>query len=181
MKWLFAHLVFYPSLAWNLLLGRLLGIRHWWDPIDDHVILGARPFPRDVARLAELGVTAVVNTCEEYDGPLRQYEEAGIEQLHVPTIDFTPPTLESVCQSVRFIEQQVADGGKVYVHCKAGRGRSATIAICWLMAAHGMTIDEAQQRLLERRPHVLRSLSKRAVVQQYSELLENGEQQEPGG
>ena len=175
MRWLIAHLLFYPSLAWNMLLGRVLRIRHWWDPIDDQVILGARPFPRDVARLAQLGVTAVVNTCEEYQGPTRQYELNNIEQLWIPTIDFTSPSFESICQGVRFIQQQAAGGGTVYVHCKAGRGRSATIALCWLMAAHGMTVEQAQQRLLECRPHILRGLPQRAAVQQFRQLLEDGE------
>ena len=180
MRWLIAHLLFLPSLAWNMLLGRVLRIRHWWDPIDDHVILGARPFARDVARLEKLGVTAVVNTCEEYRGPVQQYEECQIEQLWIPTIDFTPPSLEDVCKGVRFIEQQSAGGGKVYVHCKAGRGRSATVALCWLMVAHDMTVDEAQQRLRERRPHVLRGLPQRTVVQQFEKLLLDGEWEKQG-
>ncbi len=175
MRWLIAHLLFLPSLAWNMLLGRVLRLRHWWDPIDDHVILGARPFARDVARLEKLGVTAVVNTCEEYRGPVKQYEEYQIEQLWIPTIDFTPPSLEDVCKGVRFIEHESAGGGKVYVHCKAGRGRSATVALCWLMVAHDMTVDEAQQRLRERRPHVLRGLPQRTVVQQFQKLVQDGE------
>jgi len=184
MRWLIAHLLFYPSLAWNVLLGRVLGVRHWWDPIDDHVILGARPFPRDVARLAKLGVTAVVNTCAGFAGPVQQYEQSGIEQLWIPTIDFTPPSLESICQGVRFIQEQSAEGGKAYLHCKAGRGRSATVALCWLMAAREMTIEQAQQRLLECRPHVLRGLPQRAAVQQFRQLLEDGrweQQQETVG
>jgi len=181
MRWLIAHLLFYPSLAWNVLLGRVLRIRHWWDPIDDHVILGARPFARDVARLDQLGVTAVVNTCEEYEGPVQQYEQCGIEQLWIPTIDFTPPSLENICQGVRFIQEKSAEGGKIYVHCKAGRGRSATVALCWLMVAHEMTVDQAQQRLLECRPHILRGLPRREAVQQFRQLLEDGRWQEPQG
>ena len=58
MRWLIAHFLFLPSLAWNMLLGRVLRIRHWWDPIDDHVILGARPFARDTRR-------AVREECDE--------------------------------------------------------------------------------------------------------------------
>ncbi len=32
-RWL-ARLLFVPTLCWNLLLGRVLHVRHWWDPID---------------------------------------------------------------------------------------------------------------------------------------------------
>ena len=65
MKRLVARLLFVPTLLWNMLLGRLLGLRRWWDAVDDHVILGAFPFARDARRLQALGVGAVVNTCEE--------------------------------------------------------------------------------------------------------------------
>ena len=126
MKRLVARLLFVPTLLWNMLLGRLLGLRRWWDTVDDHVILGAFPFARDASRLQALGVGAVVNTCEEYAGPQAAYQEAGIEQLRIPTIDFTPPSLAHVEQAVQFMDEQIAAGKKVYVHCKAGRGRSAT-------------------------------------------------------
>lgn len=171
MRWLIAHLLFIPSYLWNLLLGRVLKIRNWWDEVDEAVILGARPSRRDVERLKKLGVTAVVNTCEEYAGPVEQYAEAGIEQLHVPTIDFTPPTLESVSAAVTFMEERIEKGGILYVHCKAGRGRSATVVLCWLMSAQGMTASEAQAHLLKCRPHVLSRLEQRAVVGEFAAKL----------
>lgn len=74
-----ARLLFWPTLLWNMLLGRVLRVRHWWDRVDDHVILGALPLSRDVPRLAAEGVRAVVNTCEEYAGPVDAYARAGIE------------------------------------------------------------------------------------------------------
>jgi len=71
MKWLAARIAFLPTLAWNMLLGRVLRLRYWWDAIDESVIVGAFPFTVDAARLADEGVGGVVNTCEEYAGPVR--------------------------------------------------------------------------------------------------------------
>ena len=98
-----ARLLFVPTLLWNLLLGRVLRVRNWWDRVDEHVILGALPFAADVPRLAAVGVRAVVNTCEEYVGPVAEYAVAGIEQLRVPTTDFQPPQLprEAVRKIIR--------------------------------------------------------------------------------
>lgn len=170
--WLYARAVWVPTLGYNMLLGRVLRLRNWWDFVDDSVIIGALPMAWDVKRLKKLGVTGVVNTCEEYGGPVKRYRLAGIEQLRVPTVDFTHPTLESVMAGVDFIERHVKAGGKVYVHCKAGRGRSATIVMGYLMQHHGMTPEEAQQRLLEARFHVNRRLATRPVVLAYYRQLQ---------
>ncbi len=162
-----ATIVFVPTLIWNMLLGRWLKVRNWWDRIDDTLIVGAMPFARDVPKLAGEGVTCVVNTCAEYEGPVDAYEETGIVQLRVPTVDFTHPSLEHVTAAVDFIRQQTAAGGTVYVHCKAGRARSATVAICWLIENQKLTPQDAQALLLKQRPHVNRYVYARPVVKQF--------------
>ncbi len=159
-----ARLLFVPTLLWNVLLGRVLKLRHWWNEIEPNLLLGALPFASDVPKLAESGVTAVVNTCEEASGPESTYQRFGIRQFRIPTVDFTHPKLADVENAVKFIENQLAQGGRVYVHCKAGRGRSATVALCWLIAARGMSRQEAQQLLIQRRPHVNPKIAERPVV-----------------
>ena len=168
---LYARSVFYPTLAWNYLLGRVLKVRRWWDQVDSHVIVGARPFRRDVLGLHDVGVRGVVNTCEEYAGPKIEYDRHGIEQLHIPTTDFTHPRLQDIEQAVEFIQRHVQQGDRVYIHCKAGRARSATVAICWLMKYRGLTAEEAQLQLLTARPHVHPQLAQRSVVIQFAEKL----------
>lgn len=163
--------MFWPTFVWNYLLGRILHVRRWWDRIDSTIVLGAMPFARDVPALAAAGVRGVVNTCEEYAGPAAEYAAAGIEQLRIPTTDFQPPSLEDIQQAVDFIRRFADRGQSVYVHCKAGRARSATVVVCWLVAAHGMTPDQAQQLLLEKRPHVMRHVAQRAVVREFCEAL----------
>lgn len=172
LKWLGARILFPITLAWNVLLGRILKVRNWWDFIDEHVIVGAFPFPFDVDNMAAEGVRAVVNTCNEYGGPVTQYEKHSIEQLRIPTIDFTPPSLEDVRKGVAFVTQHVEQGNTVYIHCKAGRGRSATVAICWLMAARNMDPWQAQKYLLDHRSHVHSTLPDREVVKQFWEELQ---------
>ncbi len=167
MSWLYARLVYWPTLAWNVLLGRTLKVRDWWSRVDDHVILGAVPFRSDVDLLHGEGVAGVINTCHEYGGPCTDYERVGIVQLHLPTIDFTPPTLEDVTKGVEFIRQHAESGRTVYVHCKAGRARSATVVACWLIASRGITPEEAQKILLDCRPFVLPRIARRQVVLDY--------------
>lgn len=164
MKWLYARLVYWPTLGWNVLLGRTLRVRPWWSRVDEHVILGAVPFRSDVNLLHREGVAGVINTCHEYDGPRAEYQRLGIVQLHLPTIDFTPPTLVDVKRGVEFIRQHAESGLTVYVHCKAGRARSATVVACWLIASRGISPEEAQRILLQHRPFVLPRIAQRQVV-----------------
>ncbi|MCU0959307.1 MAG: dual specificity protein phosphatase family protein [Pirellulaceae bacterium] len=169
-RWV-ARVLLVPTLCWNLLLARVLHLRHWWDQIDAGVYLGALPLARDVPRWHALGVNAVVNMCEEYAGPEAAYRRAGIEQLRLPTVDFTAPSLDQVQRGVAFITDQRARGRGVYVHCKAGRARSATVVLCWLVATRGMSPGAAQAWILARRPHVHPRLARRAVVQQFCAAL----------
>ena len=154
-------------MLWNILTARWLGWCRWWDIVDEHVWLGSVPFARDVPRLREAGVRAVINLCEEYSGPVKAYDLAGIQQLHIPLVDYTSPSLPQVEECVAFIDRYVSQGDIVYVHCKAGRGRSATVVLCWLMASRGLSPEDAQAFLLSKRPQILRHLSRRRVVQEY--------------
>ena len=174
MSWLKEQTIFVPTLAWNVFLGRVLTVRRWWDRIDEHVVLGALPFSRDVSPLHEIGVRGVVNTCKEYAGPINAYHQTGIEHLRVPTVDFTPPTLAHVDKSLHLMRRMANSGHSTYVHCKAGRGRSATVVMCWLIERHGMSPKEAQECLQDIRPQVNRMLDRRPVVMEFYERFQDG-------
>jgi len=162
-----ARALFYPTLVWNLCLSRLLPNWRRYDRIDEHLLVGGLPFASDVPKFKADGVTAVVNTCEEWAGPRAAYEKAGIEQLRVPTVDFTHPTLEHVEQAVGFITKHAEKGGSVLVHCKAGRGRSATVALCYLIAAKHLTPEAALAALTAKRAQVVQSIANRPVVREF--------------
>ncbi len=167
VRYILIRLLFLPTLAWNVLLGRVLRIRRWWDVVDDRLLIGALPFWWDAKRLAREGVTGVINMCVEYKGPQQSYARLGIDQLWLPTTDFTPPALADVERGVAFISAHIDNGGKVYVHCKAGRGRSATVVVCWLIQEKGVSPEEAAASLTRCRPHVNKQLQNRDVVRAF--------------
>ena len=43
----------------------------------------------------------------------------------------------------------------VYVHCKAGRTRSATLVGCYLMNRNSLSPEEAVEFMKQKRPHIL--------------------------
>jgi atypical dual specificity phosphatase len=165
-----ARVLFRPTLIWNQAWAAL-GLRRWWDWIDDDVLLGAIPHARHVPLLKQAGIGAVVTVCGENPGPVAALRKAGLVQLRLTTPDFTPPTLEDVHRALDFMEEQKATGRKVYVHCKAGRGRSAIIVLCRLLASSKMTPEEAEEHIRRRRPQIMKNLAKRAVVRAFYQSL----------
>jgi atypical dual specificity phosphatase len=62
------------------------------------------------------------------------WKNHGVEFLQLSTTDiFETPCQEKLQQGVLFINKFRNTGGSVYVHCKAGRTRSATLVGCYLM------------------------------------------------
>lgn len=142
--------------------------------IDDVLIIGSQPSFWDVNNLMELGVKAVVNMCEEYSGPVETYKQRGIIQLRLPTTDHSEPTIDSIHKAIEFIEKHKKLGHKVFVHCRAGRGRSGAITFCWLVKTNpNMTLIEVQNALLEKRPSVRKTLYQQPNCMKYYESIKN--------
>mmetsp|Transcript_7099 Transcript_7099/g.15293 ORF Transcript_7099/g.15293 Transcript_7099/m.15293 type:complete len:255 (-) Transcript_7099:43-807(-) len=164
-----AKALFWPTLFYNRYRHAGKGGKtRWYDEVADGLILGAWPDASVARELAKQeGVTGVVNMVAESRGPQAVYSEFGIEELWVPIVDFTSPSVQDLELAVKWIQEHTQDGKRVYVHCKAGKGRSASVALAYLVATQGLTADEAQALLLKRRPQVLRSLSVRPEVMEF--------------
>ncbi|MFQ5491471.1 MAG: dual specificity protein phosphatase family protein [Phycisphaerae bacterium] len=167
-----ARVAFYPTLGFSRAMERL-GRWNRWDWVDDHVLLGAMPSRSDLSRLQAMGVGAVINLCREFRGHTDELAERGLEQLHLPTVDYHSPRPADVLVGIRFITAKVEAGGKVYVHCKAGRGRSATLVVCYLMSASGMSAQDAYSAVKSARPQVDRGLADRPVVRAVQDAIQS--------
>ncbi|CAN6283915.1 unnamed protein product [Urochloa humidicola] len=168
-----ARMLFYPTLCYNVVRNRLEAHFHWWDQVDEHVLLGAVPFPSDVLRLKELGVCGVVTLNESYERlvPRSLYEAHGIENLVLPTRDYLyAPSFVNLCEAADFIHRNALSGKLTYVHCKAGRGRSTTVVICYLVQYKNMTPAEAYEHVRLRRPRVLLASAQWQAVQEFYQL-----------
>ncbi|XP_015593641.1 phosphatidylglycerophosphatase and protein-tyrosine phosphatase 1 isoform X2 [Cephus cinctus] len=174
---MFARVSFYPSLIYNMVMEKITS-RRWYDRIDETVILGALPFRGMTKQLInEENVKAVVSMNEDYELQLfsntgEEWNKHNVQFLQLSTTDiFEAPCQEKLQRGVNFINQfretqscQIGGSGilggidtpgTVYVHCKAGRTRSATLVGCYLMRKHGWTPEEAVAFMKEKREHIL--------------------------
>lgn len=165
-----ARLLFYPTLFYNVVRNKLQTEFRWWDRVDEFVLLGAVPFPSDVLRLKELGVGGVVTLNEPYETlvPTSLYCAHDIDHLVIPTRDYLfAPSMTDICQAVDFIHKNASCGRTTYVHCKAGRGRSTTIVMCYLVQHQKMTPVDAYSYLRSIRPRVLLASAQWQAVQDF--------------
>ncbi|XP_057518536.1 phosphatidylglycerophosphate phosphatase PTPMT2-like isoform X1 [Amaranthus tricolor] len=178
-----ARVLFYPTLFYNVFRNKFQSEFRWWDRIGQFVLLGAVPFPSDVLRLKELGVHGVVTLNEPYETlvPTSLYHAHGIYHLVLPTRDYLfAPSMIDISQAVDFIHRNACRGWTTYVHCKAGRGRSTTIVLCYLVQHKQMTPEEAYSYVRSIRPRVQLAASQWQAVKDYYDLKVKGCHSGPG-
>ncbi|KAK4790974.1 hypothetical protein SAY86_031387 [Trapa natans] len=166
-----ARILFYPTLLYNVFRNKIEADFRWWDEIDQHLLLGAVPFPKDVPRLKQLGVGGVITLNEPYETlvPTSLYYAHEIDHLVIPTRDYLfAPSFVDINRAVDFIHKNKSHGQTTYVHCKAGRGRSTTIVLCYLVKYKHMTPAAALEYVRSIRPRVLLAPSQWKAVQRYS-------------
>ncbi|CAN6165077.1 unnamed protein product [Urochloa humidicola] len=166
-----ARVLFYPTLLYNVVRSKAQAEFRWWDEVDQFILLGAVPFRRDVSRLQKLGVHGVITLNEPFETlvPSSMYKSRGIDHLVIPTRDYMfAPSLVDINQAVDFIHRNASSGKITYIHCKAGRGRSTTVVLCYLVKYKNMTPAAAFKYVRSKRARVLLTHSQWKVVQEFS-------------
>lgn len=155
----------------------------WWHEIKPYsIILGGLPLETKNHSLAisHLGVKSVLSVVEAFEQepglrhvPVSQDRWAvlNINTKRVEARDFNPLTQNQLKEGVAFLEEQLKQGHKVYIHCKAGRGRSASVVLAYLMKTYGFSFDEAFEEVFSQRPYIkIGDYQKEAIVDFISNL-----------
>ena len=82
------------------------------------------------------------------------WKKQGIRNFHLSHPDFIPVSLVVLFQSAEILKKEIDSKQKVYVHCKAGRGRSASAILSYLMTFKGWSFDKAFSLLKGKRSHI---------------------------
>lgn len=128
--------------------------------VPGRLLAGEYPGPRGqkdtidrVGRLLQAGLTQFIDLTEAGELPpyhaLLPADIAGRPVLHhrysIPDHD-VPESAEVVAAALDAIDRALESGMGVYLHCRAGIGRTGLVAGCWL-ARHGNSGDEALEQL----------------------------------
>jgi atypical dual specificity phosphatase len=160
-----SRIFFLPTLP----ITALLRLGNYWTPIDDTLMLGCAPVAilGHPEKLHKLGVRGVINMCYEYDGPKDSYALLGMKQLHLPTVDHFEPSVTYLNEAVAFIEDCKSKGEKVYVHCKAGHGRAASVALCWMIRQNPSMAPKDVNSLLREKRKVRKTLYEQKNIREF--------------
>lgn len=155
----------------------------WW--IEDDRVLGGR-FPgspdgdkarRMAVALVEMDVRLIINLqepCEEGREGSVAYERQmlatarrrgrRLQVAHEPIPDHGVPSREQAIRILDRIDAAIAGGGRVYVHCWGGHGRTGLVAGC-LHRRRGRSEDEALQAIADARAWHVEGLARIAAPQ----------------
>jgi len=128
--------------------------------VGDDLVMGAYPQDaEDVAAIAEIGVTRIFNLVQdvEYEPGARDacvtaLAESGIEERRVALVDFGSLTTEQIEGAALAVLAWLEQGERVYVHCRAGWQRSATVVAAIVTLREGVEPWVALDILRERKP-----------------------------
>ncbi|XP_032975576.1 phosphatidylglycerophosphatase and protein-tyrosine phosphatase 1 [Rhinolophus ferrumequinum] len=182
-----ARVLFYPTLLYTVFRGKVPGRAHrdWYHRIDRTVLLGALPLRNMTRRLVQdENVRGVITMNEEYEtrflcNSSKEWRRVGVEQLRLSTVDMTGiPTLANLRKGVQFAMKYQSLGQSVYVHCKAGRSRSATMVAAYLIQVYNWSPEEAVSALTKIRSHIHIRPGQLEILKEFHKEMTAGAAQE---
>ncbi|MEQ1504939.1 MAG: hypothetical protein ABMB14_22090 [Myxococcota bacterium] len=136
------------------------------------------PLEQDLAFLDAQGIGLLVSLTETPTDPVA-VEAAGLDLLHLPIPDFTPPTLDQQQTFVDAVWLRVAAADKVGVHDTAGLGRCGTMLATWFVAK-GMDAETAIAEIRALRPGSIETDEQEQAVYDYAAAIGAGRRGFPG-
>ena len=128
--------------------------------VGEDLVMGAYPQDAgDVAELAAAGVTRIFNLVQdlEYDPGARAacvaaLAAAGIKERRVELVDYGSLQSVQIEDAAQTVLAWLSVGERVYVHCRAGWQRSATVVAAIVTLLEGVEPEQALEILRERKP-----------------------------
>jgi len=97
-------------------------------------------------------------------------------RLHMSVPDYQGPDLSMLATGVKFIDQQLSQGNKVFVHCNGGKGRSVALVVAYLLAKGEKGSEQSYKNIVKevkkRRPQASKSLTMYPISSQARYLKE---------
>jgi protein-tyrosine phosphatase len=150
----------------------------WWNKMDDNIFLGALPLHNSnhLEILKQENIGAVLSVVEDFElngtiyfKPISKndWSENNINHLHVQIEDSHGIRVDDMLKCIEFITENIKDNRRIYIHCKAGRGRSASVVLCYFLWKKHMEIGKLTNE------HILETYDKIKLIRNEISISDN--------
>lgn len=141
--------------------------------VTEQIAVGGRVRPQDIQRLAQAGVSAVVDTRSEHQDDPQQMGAEGIALLLLPTQDTYPLTIAQLQKGAAWVNEQLAEGRRTLIHCEHGVGRSVLLTAA-VLVTRGMSADDAMVLIQQRRWQAAPNHRQTKRLQEFERVIRRG-------
>jgi hypothetical protein len=129
-------------------------------PVADGLMIGAYPTDDEDLRTLEFArIERVLNLVQDAEYPpgsralvTAAYAYAGIEERRLDLVDYGHLPADALDEAVDTVLAWLDERRSVYVHCRAGWQRSASVAAGVVAIRDGLEIDDAVRLVRSRKP-----------------------------
>jgi ADP-ribosyl-[dinitrogen reductase] hydrolase len=135
-----------------------------YSKISENILAGRNPLTaRDIREMQNMGVTRILDLREPREWTEREFGAEALETLekqgaenpiqrtHLIVSDMGAPSPETFSAACKLIDETEKDGGKIYIHCRAGMERTAAILIAHHAKTNGVSYEDSLEVLLRAR------------------------------
>jgi atypical dual specificity phosphatase len=130
------------------------------------------PIDYDLSLLSRVGITRLITLTEE-DLDQEALHRHELKNTHLPIIDREAPSIGQTHMLLVRMQNCIAAGDILAVHCKAGLGRTGTILAAWLIRDGGLSAEGAMARLRRIEPGFIQSEIQEDFLRRYEADLTN--------
>lgn len=105
-----------------------------------------------IDRLSKEGIDAILDLRNEKIDDQEMISKYLINFLHLPIQDREIPSKKQISQALNWIQENLDNKKKVFIHCNLGRGRAPLIVSLYLISK-GMNMKESIQKLKKNRKY----------------------------
>ena len=115
--------------------------------VTDKLAIGHAPMSyADLDYIRAQGVDAIINLCGEYCDLHEIEEGAGFDVYYLPIEDENAPEQSDLETALDWLNRSTAEGKRVLVHCRFGKGRTGTVVTSYLLH-QGYNLKEAERKM----------------------------------